>query len=205
MACEVRKGIPGGMCTNLDKPKFIEMKASDHNFIIGEMDFKWEPIYDVSYFDLEISIKDAINTGIWKLQKSRKDINKTVQNPKSKIIRNIDLDITPWNILYKHNANKKTNCNINTNVLLFGDAINTKSKAKDANFIPVKWAIDIYNKINIKQKSNLLIAWKNLPKNTKAIMLRKKNKPVNSVLDARQIQICPIHLKILENSRIPLK
>jgi len=29
MACEVRKGIPGGMCTNLDKPKFIEMQESD--------------------------------------------------------------------------------------------------------------------------------------------------------------------------------
>ena len=91
------------------------------------------------------------------MQKSRKDINKTEQkikffeNPKSKIIHNIDLYITPWNILYKYIANKKKNWNINTNALLLGDAINTKSKAKDENLKPVKWAIDIYNKLNIKK------------------------------------------------------
>jgi hypothetical protein len=210
LTCESRNGKPGGMATNLENVKIFEMPLSDHNFILAETDFDWTPIYDVNYFDLEYSINEAINTKTWKLKKSRKDINKVeydikfTENPKSKIIKNAQLNIDPWKILYAHDPNKYDSWQLHIGPIL-NDASVSISKAKDINYIPTKWAMEIYNKLNTKQKSNLLIAWKNLSRQTKAIMLRKKNKSVNSVLDVRLIQIYPIHLKILENSRIALR
>ena len=115
----------------------------------------------------------------------------------------LKLDIEPWRRLYKHDEKKKVNWTEQfTN---FTKLDNTKSKAKDINEINVQDAIRIFNKLNVLQKNNLMIAWKALRRETRAIALKKKDVQVTKVTDTRMIQIYPVNLKINEYSRVALK
>jgi len=209
---EVRNGIPGGMVTNLQDPIFLPIKRSDHKMIIAKFKHKWIPKLEMNYYDLEEAMNRATRNKEWNIIRSRMKTqiveSKEMLNNKKKSNKIVDivklkLDVDPWRKLYNHNPNKSTNWK--EQFTDFTHLDNTKSKAKDINEIKVKDAIKIFNKLNVLQKNNLMIAWKKLKRETRAIALKKKDVPVTKVTDTRMIQIYPVNLKINEYSRVSLK
>jgi hypothetical protein len=209
---EVRNGIPGGMLTNLENPKFIKFRGSDHKMIIGTFKCQWKPNLEMNYYDLEKAINEAGESAQWKniysrvktrIQESKEMLGNKRKTSKIVDIKKLNLDLTPWKLLYRHEEQKKSSwfCQFTD----FTRLDNTKSKAKDINEIKVQDAIRIFNKLNVKQKNNLMIAWKSLKRETRAIALRKKDVMVKKVTDTRLIQIYPANMKIQEYSRVKLK
>lgn len=208
---EERNGKPGGMATNLNEVKILQTIKADHDCIIAKYDYIWKPKLTTSYYQLEEAMNKSSETGIWKPILGRNQINyipmkaefKSKQSSKIVNLRDKNLSLKPWEKLYNHNENKnvKWKPNINT----WNKLEDLKTKALDINGIQAKNAFKIFNKLNPRQKENLLIAWKDLKRETRAVALRKKDKAITSVLDTRLIQIYPVQLKIQENARVELK
>jgi hypothetical protein len=208
LTTEERNGKPGGMATNLPNPKFIATYNSDHDFIIVKAKYDWRPTLTTSYYQLEEAMNASSQTGRWKPILGRNKVNYIetkadfkINKRTSKIInlRDKNLSLEPWYKLYGHNDEKKVKWKPNFNTDAKLENLNTK--ALDINGIKARDAFKVFNKLNVKQKENLMIAWKDLKKETRAIALRKKDKELKAVTDTRLIQIYPVHLKIQENSR----
>jgi len=208
---EERNGKPGGMATNLKEVKFLQTTRSDHDCIIAKHEYIWKPRLTTSYHQLEEAINKSAETGIWKPIVGRNQINfiptriETKQKRSNKIVnlRDKNLSLKPWEKLYNHKDDKNVKWKPNINTWNKLEDLNTK--ALDINGIQAKNAFKIFNKLNPRQKENLLIAWKELKRETRAVALRKKDKVIKSVLDTRLIQIYPVQLKIQENARVELK
>lgn len=209
---EERNGKPGGMGTNIPNSKFINSYKSDHDIIIANIKYKWTPKINTNYYQLEHSINYAAETGIWKPIFGRENLNYIEEDERfknnkrdSKIInlKEYNLSLQPWYNIYNHDINKHYFWK--ESIETINKIENINSKAIDINGISAKMAIKIFNKLNTKQKENLLIAWKVLKNETRAIALRKKDKEIKTVTDTRLIQIYPVHLKIQEKSRLQLK
>ena len=207
---EERNGKPGGMGTNLNEVKFLQTTNSDHDCIIAKHKYIWKPRLTTSYYQLEEAMNKSGETGKWKPIVGRNQINFIPTKLDSKLkqskivnLKDKNLSLKPWEKLYNHKEDK--NINWKPSINTWNKLENLNTKALDINGIQAKNAFKIFNKLNPRQKENLLIAWKDLKRETRAVALRKKDKIIRSVLDTRLIQIYPVQLKIQENARVELK